>query len=326
MSEPYSVTVLSWFRHRRTEEICRHFGWTSHVLETSLKGIPRYLVLTPRTLWTLLRLRPDVLLVQNPSLILTTLCVLLRPVFRYKLVVDAHNEAVTPYLFDKPSVRFAARQCLQRAAITIVTNESLAQKVRAAGGTPFVLPDAIPKAPVPIVQPVRTSPFTVIVISTFAKDEPLACVFDAARELGDLATFKVTGNFRKMEPELRARAPANVLFTGFLAETDYWVLLRDSGAVLDLTEMPDCLVCGAYEAVAVERPLILTDSTAAREWFGDAAIYVRNEPASVAGAVRELAGDRDNWDTRARAAKLRISDAWRQRAASLPEAMGATLQ
>lgn len=327
MSDPaFTVSALSWFRHRRTEELCRHFGWNSHVMETPLKGIPRYLVLAPRTLWMLLRLRPDVLLVQNPSLILTVLCVLLRPLFRYRLVVDAHNEAVTPYLFDKPSVRFAARQCLKRAAITIVTNTSLAQKVRAAGGNPFVLPDAIPRAPIAVVQPARTSPFTVIVISTFAKDEPLACVFDAARELGELAAFKVTGNFRKMDPALRAQAPANVQFTGFLAETDYWMLLRDSGAVLDLTEMPDCLVCGAYEAVAVERPLILTDSTAARDWFGDAAVYVRNEAASVARAVRELAGNRATWDQRAQAARVRISNAWRLRAAGLPQAMGAMLR
>ncbi len=315
------VVALSWFPHRRTEEICRYFGWTSLVLETHRRGMLRYAVLAPRTLWVLLSSRPDVLLVQNPSLILTVFCMLLRPLLRYRLVVDAHNEAVTPYLFDTAVVRFAARQCLKRAAVTVVTNESLAAIVSSAGGRPFVLPDAIPAPPAGERGRHPARPLTVVVVATFAKDEPLACVFDAARELGDLASFHVTGNFRKLDPALRAQAPANVHFTGFLAEPDYWTLLRDSGAVLDLTEMPDCLVCGAYEAVAVERPVILTDSSAAREWFGDAAIYVHNDAASIAGAIRALAADLATYEALARAAKRRIGDNWRRRAAALPVAM-----
>jgi glycosyltransferase involved in cell wall biosynthesis len=311
LSDP-EVIALSWFGHRRTESLCRRFGWTYWVIETRSRGLIRYLRLAPRTIVRLARKRPQILVVQNPSLVLTALCLVLRPFLRYRLVVDAHNEAVQPYVFSSGPLFWISRWCLRRANVTIVTNEALAQLVRAVGGTPFVLPDPLPAPPpAPAVTESHTG-FRVVVISTFAADEPLAEILSAASRLEGVAEFSVTGNLRRLRQSLREQASSNVTFTGFLPESEYWTLLRTCDVAIDLTLKPDCLVCGAYEAVAVRRPVVLTDSAASRTWFGDAAIYVHNDADSIESALREVRDRLEYWTSRVAAAAPRIERAWEE--------------
>jgi glycosyltransferase involved in cell wall biosynthesis len=308
------IVAITWFGHRRTENLCRRFGWTYRVIETRSRGVLRYLQLAPRTLAMLARRRPRVLVVQNPSLVLTALCVIFRPVLRYLLVVDAHNEAVRPFLFTSPPLLWISRMCLRRADVTIVTNDALAGDVKAAGGTPFVLPDPLPEPPAPGLFPGGTGTgFRVAVISTFAADEPLEDILRAASRFEGGAEFNVTGNLKRLPQGLREQAPGNVNFTGFLAEADYWALLRNCDAVIDLTLMPDCLVCGAYEAIAVRKPVIVTDSPAARGWFGDAAIYVSNDAASIEQGLRDVSARLEHWTSKVADAAPGIERAWDER-------------
>jgi glycosyltransferase involved in cell wall biosynthesis len=312
------VLVITWSGHRRTENLCSRLGWTYMTIETRSGGLIRYLRLTPRTVAAIARARPEVLVVQNPSLILATLCVLLRPLLRYLLVVDAHNEAVRPFNLASAPLRWISRQCLRHADLTIVTNDALARVVDAVGGKPFVLPDPLPVPP-PTPATVGNDPgFKVVVISTFSADEPLEEIVCAASRLQGTAQFSVTGDLRRLPRRLRQQAPPNVAFTGFLRELDYWALLKSCDVVVDLTLMPDCLVCGAYEAIAVRKPIIMTDSSSARAWFGDAAIYVRNHADSIEQALRDVKNRREYWRTQAAHAVPRIERAWDERRAALP--------
>ena len=316
LSDP-EVVALTWFGHRRTESLCRRFGWTYWVIETRSRGLIRYLRLAPRTILRLARKRPRILVVQNPSLVLTALCVLLRPFFRYRLVADAHNEAVQPFVFNSGPLLWISRLCLRRADVTIVTNEALAQVVRAVGGTPFVLPDPLPVPPPGPAIDESHAGFRVVVISTFAADEPLEEIVSAASRLQGVAEFSITGNLRRLRQPLREQASANVNFTGFLAEAEYWTLLRTCDVVIDLTLKPDCLVCGAYEAVAVRKPLVLTDSEASRTWFGDAAIYVHNDADSIERALRDVTARLEYWKSRVAQAAPGIERAWEERRTAL---------
>src|SRR5260370_29935708 len=90
--------ALTWLQHRRTKELCAGLDIELLVLTTKLDGTLRYLVLGARTLVQLARRRPQVVLVQNPSLILAALAAALRGVLGYRLIVDAHNEAVVPFI------------------------------------------------------------------------------------------------------------------------------------------------------------------------------------------------------------------------------------
>lgn len=139
-----NVIWISWEWHRRTVGISDYLDVQLEVLTSSRWLFLRHLELGLRTLVLVCSRRPKVLIVQNPSIVLTLLAVVLKPICRYRLVVDAHNEAVEPFVHNNPLVRAVARFLLKKADITIVTNQKLAEKVEACGGRPAVLPDRLP--------------------------------------------------------------------------------------------------------------------------------------------------------------------------------------
>ena len=82
----------------------------------------------------------------TPLLILATLVLAARPFLgRYKVVMDAHNEAVAPFTHAYWPITSLTRHVLRAADVTIVTNAALAEQVRQIGGNPHVLPDRLQK-------------------------------------------------------------------------------------------------------------------------------------------------------------------------------------
>jgi glycosyltransferase involved in cell wall biosynthesis len=284
---PPKVVFVSWENHRRTQEICATLGIELCALVSRAGGVRRYASLIPRTLWLLFRKRRHTVIVQNPSVVLSVLAILARPLFSLRIMMDAHNEAIEPYLNPHPLLGRVARWLQRRCDYVIVTNPQLATMVTRNGGRPIVLPDRIPVPPPDTVALPMHGPFKVVLIATFAKDEPVAEVLAAARELGAEYQFYVTGNHRKLDPALAAATPPNVSFTGFLSEPQYWSALRQSDLIVDLSLMDNCLVCGAYEALAVGTPLVLSGNTASVDLFSGVARFADNSAASIAQAIRE---------------------------------------
>ena len=277
---------VSWNPHRRTDGLCAAWQVPLHVIRPSLPGALKWLQLPFRTLQLWLRERPRILFVQNPSLALTTLAALCRPVFGYCLVVDAHNEGVRP--FDRPYalVRWLTRRLLKTADVTIVTNDALQEDVLAAGGRPLTLPDSLPVIPELASMPARDSDTpSIAVIATFRADEPIAEIFAAAATMPDIR-FSISGPSKRYRGS-SGEIPPNVRLTGFLPDSEYWQLLAQATVVCDLTLKPDCIVCGAYEALAVGKPMVLSDNPATRELFGPAAILTGNGAGEIAAALRK---------------------------------------
>src|SRR6185437_10192477 len=117
------------------------------VLTTRTRGPLRYLLLGARTLRLFVRRQPDVVVVQNPSLMLAAFALVLRRVLRYRLIVDAHNEAVQPFKNRQRWFAWLSRCVVRGADLTIVTNRHLAEQVVQQGGRPFILPDRVPSPP-----------------------------------------------------------------------------------------------------------------------------------------------------------------------------------
>ena len=128
--------------------------------------------------------------------------------------------------------------------------------------------------------------FNVVLIATFAADEPVEAVLAAVR--GTEIDLYVTGNWRKLDPATAQAVPANVHFTGFLAEEEYWRLLQSADAVVDLTLMDNCVVCGAYEGLAATKPMLLSNNTASVELFGDSALYTDNTAPDIRRSLERL--------------------------------------
>ncbi len=156
-----------------------------------------------------------------------------------------------------------------------------------------------------------------VTIATFAGDESTRAIFEAVRD-AELELF-VTGNPGKLQADVAARAPPNVRFTGFLAEEDYWGLLRAADAVVDLTLKPDCLVCGAYEALAVGRPMLLSHNPASAELFGDSALFTDNTVGNIRGSFERLKSERARLEAAVALKRNELTAAWTLRAQRLAE-------
>lgn len=283
---------ITWEDHRRTVGLSEGLPVPLFVLTDDGGRVGRYLKLGWRTLRLIAQHRPRAVLVQNPSLVLALLACMLRPLFGYKLFVDAHNEAVEPYINTQWPIPSLARWVMKTADFTIVTNDELGTVVTACGGRPVTLPDRLTELHVPATPaPALSGVMDVMVIATYAPDEPIEQIFAAAAHLGDAYRFHVTGRDSKLAAALRERKPANVRLTGFLDEDSYWRLMADSHLVLDLTLMPNCLVCGSYEALAMGRPMVLTQSPGSAKLFGRIAVLAQTTQQDIARAVAQARSD-----------------------------------
>ena len=223
-------------------------------------------------------------MVQNPSIVLSILMVTIGKIGKFSVVVDAHNEGIMPF-YSKYHWLLPLYEVIQRwADLTIVTNESLAMIVRKNGGRPFILPDKIPQFE-NINHIKLKGKSNIVFICTFAKDEPWKEVIQAANLINPSDCIYITGKYQRVSKKIIKESPPNVIFTGFLPDQEYINLLHSCDLVIDLTLMDNCLVCGAYESVALGKPVILSDTKELRAHFKRGAVYCGNNVKEISEAI-----------------------------------------
>lgn len=310
-----STLWVAWNDHRRTTGLCDAWEVPLEVIRAAARGPLRWCELPLRTLGLLRRRRPEILFVQNPSLALAVLAAICRPAFGYCLVVDAHNEGVRP--FDRPYrlVQWLTRRVLRSADWTVVSNAALVADVEAAGGRALVLPDRLP-TPSPENRS-APEPVDVVVVATFRRDEPIEAILEAAAALSD-CRFAITGDAGRTT-RVGPGKPPNVSLTGYLADPDYWDLLRRARVVCDLTLKPDCLVCGAYEALAVATPMVLSDNAPTRSMFGTVAVLTESHPGAITAALRSALARREQLQAAAADLRDTYPGLWRRESRRVTE-------
>ena len=142
---------IAWEKQRRSLELSKVFNCSLYIFDYS--GWLRYPKCCYQTLVVCLKIRPDVLFVQNPSMILAVFACFIKFFIRFKLVVDRHSSfrvgksyvsAIDRSFFLRNLDRILNRISVGYADLTIVTNDYLAQVVEDYGGRPAILPDKIP--------------------------------------------------------------------------------------------------------------------------------------------------------------------------------------
>lgn len=303
---PGIAAWITWERHRRTRSIAEALRIPLTELTRPGGRFTRYFRDSLATIRSLSRLSGRTVVVQAPSVVLGNLAISLRGLLNLRVVVDAHNAVVEGAEHASQPLRFLYRRILRRAHVVIVTNSSLAARVTRLGGNAAVLPDPVP----PLDGTVsRQAGDHIVVISTWADDEPIAAVLQAAQSLREPLHFVITGRPRGALADT-ARRTRGVKLSGFVSDSEYVELLRSARVIVDLTLREDCLVCGAYEALAVGRPLIVSDSRALRELLKDGAAYTANEPEAIGAAVARVAGDDAVWADRCADRRESYSAEW----------------
>lgn len=272
----------------------------------------KYIGQTLSTWRVLMRDRPSAVFVMSPPptavLAVYAYCRLRRIPF----VIDAHSGVFEDPRWT-PFWRVSA-WLSRKAATTIVTNATLADRLEQQQAHATIVPD------VPIVFPsgveLRPDRFTIVCVTSFDRDEPIAVMVEAARRLPDVK-FQMTGNKAKGERLVGENPPPNLELTGFVDAATYGALLRSAGAVMTLTRLANTMQRGAYEAIYQGTPVIVTDSPLLRDAFDEGAIHVDNSPEQIVAAVRRLQADPDRFRQEAARLRLRKLQRWERAKADL---------
>lgn len=286
---------VAWENQRRSKELAAQLGCQLYVYD--YRGILRYPKSITKTLFLLLRQKNNIVFVQNPSMVLAALACLVKTITKAILVVDRH----TTFRLNKSAelsleyivFRMFNRYTLKNADITIVTNEDLASIVIENKGTPFILPDKLPDI-AKSHDIILKNDHNIILISSFAEDEPIGAVIEAMKMLKKLnkhdVTLYVSGNYKKLSESVIADVPDNIVFTGYLNDSDFENMLHAVDGIMVLTTAESCMLCGCYEAVSVLKPLITSDKKVLNDYF-HGSIFVDNTSAGICGGIIKLIDD-----------------------------------
>ncbi|HPW68754.1 MAG TPA: hypothetical protein PLA82_04745 [Deltaproteobacteria bacterium] len=309
---------ITWENQRRNREISRALGIRLYEFKEidELKNPARkYTAGLLKTCAVLLKERPGLVCCQNPSIVLSSFLVAIKKAAGFRVCVDAHNAGLFPAEGRSPRLMRMSAYIQRRSDLTLVTNRDLHEQVKTNQGRPFIIQDRIPDIP-------RTPPaalkgrHNILFICSYAEDEPYRLVFDAAHRLDPGVHIYVTGNYRKknIDPGL---LPANVSLTGYIPEERYVEMLNSVDATIDLTEREGCLVCGAYESVAVEKPQILSDTRALRRYFHKGAVYTQHTAEGIRDSIHALLNNRERLKREARELKEQRSKEWEVKRSAL---------
>jgi glycosyltransferase involved in cell wall biosynthesis len=273
---------IAWAPYsQRSRSLAKELDMSLHLIhylkfQRPLYAPFKYLLQAMHTLALLLKKRPYIVFVQDPP-IFAALSVFLYSVLTArcaKYIIDAHTGALL-HPWWKP-FRGLQKFLYRRALTVITTNQAIAERVKSLGADSMVL----------IGPPIVTldgesmplsDKFNLVLVNTFSPDEPTFVVLEAVKDRSDVHLY-VTGDVNKAPSIVMKTKPANVTFTGFLSENDYFKLLRGTDAIIVVTDTDYTLQLGTLEAISVGKPIITSDLSFLRSHLRKGTIHVPNTP------------------------------------------------
>jgi glycosyltransferase involved in cell wall biosynthesis len=246
----------------------------------------RYLLAGCWTIALLAHRRPQSLIVTNPPVFPGVLALAYGRLSGAAVVLDDHPGSFGA-MGDQNAARLLPihRRMVRAARLCLVTSEHWVQQVEAWGGRALVFHEAPgtwnfrPKTG-------ERSLTQLLYASTYARDEPIKEVFEAARLLPDLRIL-ITGDPTHLPPSLRNQVPPNVQLIGLLPFRAYQRVVYTSDAVMALTTEPTSAMRAAFEAVWAGRPLVVSNWPLLAELFPEA-VRVTHDPTEIANGIRAL--------------------------------------
>jgi glycosyltransferase involved in cell wall biosynthesis len=316
---------ITWEVQRRSFELAKILGAKIYVLlePDVLQGLLRYTYLSIKTMLVVIKENPNIIFVQNPSMVLASLLSIFRRLFGYKLVVDRHSNFKFHTIQSKEIkwkiFHILSRYTIRKADLTIVTNEYLCDVVHKWGGRGFILQDKLPE--LILGEKIKLDgKKNIVFISTFSKDEPIAEVIDAAKMLNKDWILYITGKYDNYEKKyLFHNLPPNIRLTNFLSEKDYQSLLVSADLLVVLTKGNYILNCGAYEAVTLLKPVVLSDTETIKDYFKQGVVFSKCDSPSIANAITKGIMDNDSLRKDISILKEELSRDWGKRFGRLLE-------
>ena len=291
MAKKNGIAVVYWGPHSiSTEMYARRLDATCYLIHYLSWKRPwiaplKYPLMWIKTWWVLLNQHPSAVLVINTP-VFAPLCVYIYCLFAripFAMKVHGHTLSGRRWGWSRPLQHFLA----DKAVVSLIDTSEYEQVFRSWGANVLFLEDPPLELPNVCIDSVtKSGTFWVTVVSTFAGDEPLELVVEAARSLPDVCFF-ILGDLALANKALLDSAPQNVVFTGYLKGNDYWKQLFSSQAIMTLTTDPYSLVAGGTEGMYVGKPLILSRQPALLEYFTKATVFIDHSVDSIVKGVKQ---------------------------------------
>lgn len=293
MDQPPRALFISWVPfHGRSDGIARSLGIRGWFGDggsgpAAIRDMRRW-----RQTSRLLRdERPEVVIVMQPPVIALWCVWWHARRARARIAGDLHTG-----VFTEPSSRIAMRHTLRllgRHGLAIVTNDGLRSIADEHHCPALVLHDRIE-----VTEPDSSPPDNptladladekfVLVPLAYAHDEPVDEILGSARATPDLR-WVLTG---RPPRAVVAKAPPNVVFSGFVSDADFLRAMSRAGVVVAMTQHEYTMQRAAYEALSLGRPLVTADTAVLSEYYSGAAELVGPRADYIAHGVRRALAD-----------------------------------
>ena len=285
---------LSWISfHGRSDGITRELGTRGFYIDGGEGNrLVRYIRQWRQTQRLLERERPQTILLMQPPVIA------LWSLLRYarstgaRIAGDLHTG-----VFDDPTWSWATRntlKLLRKYGLAIVTNDALAETAEDIGCPTIVMHDRIEEWTRDLTayddpKLERIGSPSVLVPLAYAHDEPLDELLQAARETPDVQ-WVFTG---KAPEKIRAAAPSNVVFSGFVTNDDFLRLASRTDVTLAITMNENTMQRAGYESLSLGKNLVTSNTRVLREYFADATQIVEPTAPSLVAGVRAALADEE---------------------------------
>ena len=285
---------MSWHNHPRSRKLSSLLGIRFMHFSKIKSGIWRHVI---GFLWAsviLSHVRPKTIFLQNSFLLLLA-CVIYKIIpFTGKITIinDCHNKSLKRQIRGRGGTLFRKMKqwCFANVDCVIISNSKMLLYAEPLCSSVAILRDPLGARVLTesIAPATNTSNGYVLFVCSFEADEPIDAIKLSISELSNQWEIPciVTGHLAAHILGSELASSSLIQCPGFIPYSDYWELLTQADVVVVLTSDDDCLVCGGYEALTAERPLVLSDTSVLRQVFGDGAVYTLNEAAAITEAVR----------------------------------------
>lgn len=230
----------------------------------------------------------------NPSIFSSWWLSYLSRIYGFCLVTDLHTLNYKFSGIKKLLFQAIFNSGIRQSDVVIVTNKIYRQSILPLNARTVIVPDPLPDLQRKSKNESAVSGeddgiLQILFICSFDPDEPVHEVLAIDSEV-DGFEILVTGDWKRMFSS--PYYGKHIRFLGFIPKQDYDQLLLNVDGVMVLTREEGCLCCGAYEAFAAGKPVILSRTKALQGFFGNAPVYTDNSSASILDALRILKAER----------------------------------
>lgn len=242
----------------------------------------KYPVQAVVTFTTLIKKRPDVVVVQNPPIFAALTCLLYAKFYGARVVIDHHLVWSMSGFINNPVLRAFIRTveefCVKRAYVnTTYADDWESELVKMGAGKTVTIYDFVDKtwmerADLSVREKFpKDKKIIVMPCGTGHVLERPDLLIEASKEIKDLLVV-VTGSLKYLGEHVekaRSIGAENVVFTSFLPDRQYRGLIATCDFVANVSNEPYGIPHTITEGLAAGRPVIVSGNPSARKLLGD---------------------------------------------------------